>query len=110
MIWKAMVAGRWTLVDQFESDGRRYVVAKVNSPASGAISKLSERESQVVALASLGRSNKVIAYELGLAEGTVATLLTRSRKKLGAATFDDLLLRMSNRWESGAKPELETTP
>jgi hypothetical protein len=26
-LWRALVDGRWSLVDSFETDGRRYVVA-----------------------------------------------------------------------------------
>jgi DNA-binding CsgD family transcriptional regulator len=109
-MWNAMVAGRWTLVDQFESDGKRYLVAKTNPPARASIATLSERESQVVALASVGRSNKAIAYELGLAQGTIATLLKRARTKLGAANYDELLLKMSSDFRPGvAREQTEAT-
>lgn len=99
-MWNALVAGRWTLVDQFESDGRRFLVAKANPPAEQAIVPLSKRESQVVALASMGRSNKAIAYELGVAQGTVAALLRRARKKLGATGYGDLMLKLASHWDA----------
>jgi DNA-binding NarL/FixJ family response regulator len=47
------------------------------------------REQQVVALATLGRTNKFIAYELGLAHSTVRVLMARacaSRIRYQAAT------------------------
>lgn len=81
--WTAMVEGRWSLVDQFESDGRRFLVARVNEPKLSSRADLSGREQHISALAALGRSNKEIAYELGLQPTTVASYLGRARKKLG---------------------------
>jgi DNA-binding CsgD family transcriptional regulator len=82
-LWQAMVAGRWSLVDHFDSDGRRYVLAhrndaRVPEDARG----LTLRERQVLAHVALGQSNKVIAYELGLSKSTIAGHLARARKKL----------------------------
>ena len=31
-LWEGLVAGRWSLVDHFESDGKRFVVAHKNDP------------------------------------------------------------------------------
>lgn len=45
---------------------------------------MSPREEQVLAHAALGHSNKLIAYELGLAHSTVRVLLARASAKLGA--------------------------
>src|SRR6185312_26064 len=65
--WKALVSGRWTLLDHFDHDGKRYIVAVRNDPQVPAFSELSPREAQVVAYAAQGHSNKLIAYELGIA-------------------------------------------
>ena len=43
---------------------------------------LTHRESQVLAQAALGQSNKMIAYELGLSTATVAGHLASGRGKL----------------------------
>ena len=43
---------------------------------------LTDCERRVVVLAMTGTSNKLIAAELGLAIGTVATLLSRARRKI----------------------------
>jgi DNA-binding CsgD family transcriptional regulator len=80
--WQALVHGRWSLVDRFESDGRTFLIAKANPPEPPAVAKLTPRESAVVALAALGRSNKLIAYELGLSLGTVGTYLLRAQRRL----------------------------
>jgi DNA-binding CsgD family transcriptional regulator len=92
--WKGLVAQRWSLVDQFESDGRRYVLARENEPSTRGPRNLSARERQVASLAALGRTNKEIAYELGLAHATVRVLLSRAAAKLGARTRRELVLRL----------------
>jgi len=93
--WKALVQGRWTLIDHFERDGKHYVIAQENSPEARAPVKLSEREQQVADLAALGRSNKVIAYELGIAHSTVRVLLGRACARLGAHTRSELIARLN---------------
>ncbi len=82
-LWRGLVSGRWTLVDRFERDGRRYLVAHENQPEVARAFALSRRERQVLALAALGRSVKLIAYELGLGSGTVGAYLASARAKAG---------------------------
>jgi DNA-binding CsgD family transcriptional regulator len=84
--WRALVAAKWSLVDHFERDGKRYIVAKANAARLPGVEGLAPRETQVVAYASLGHHNKLIAYELGLAASTVRVLLTRAARKLGTTT------------------------
>jgi DNA-binding CsgD family transcriptional regulator len=81
-IWHAMVAGRWSLLDHVDSDGRRYILAHRNDPRVPDARGLTLRERQVTAYAALGHSNKVIAYELGLSTSTVGNHLARARAKL----------------------------
>lgn len=95
--WKALVQGRWTLFDHFERDGKRYILAQENTPEAQASTALSEREQQVANLAALGRSNKVIAYELGIAHSTVRVLLARACARLGARTRSELISKLSAR-------------
>jgi DNA-binding CsgD family transcriptional regulator len=89
-LWHALVAGRWSLLDRFESDGRRYLVARRNDDDVRDPRGLTSRERQIAARAALGHSNKLIAYELGVSPSTVATFLTRALKKLGCATRAEL--------------------
>ncbi len=94
--WKALVRGRWSLVDHFERGGRRYVVACSNEPRaaeSPKLSSLTAREQQVVAYADQGHDTKLIAYELGIAPATVRVLLGRAAQKLHATSRDDLVAR-----------------
>ena len=82
--WPVLADARFSLVDRFESDGRRYIVACENEVATEPSARLTPRERQVVALYRLGADSKVIAYELGLADATVRVLLSRAARRLGA--------------------------
>jgi DNA-binding CsgD family transcriptional regulator len=91
--WTSLVSARWSLVDQFDRGGRRYIIAHANEPKTQGLPSLSERERLVVQYAALGHPNKLIAYELGLAVSTVATFLRRAMKKLGLRTRLELIAR-----------------
>jgi DNA-binding NarL/FixJ family response regulator len=60
------VKARWTLIDEFSSEGRRYIVARENGLIVRDNDRLSARESQALAFAAHGHTNKLIAYEMGL--------------------------------------------
>lgn len=102
--WRPLVVSRWSLLDEFDSDGRRFVVAIENGPPTRPPRRdLSEREHQVMTQAHLGHTDKVIAYELGLSASTVRVLLHRATAKLGATTrreglarFDALVTKAAN--------------
>ncbi|MBX3190651.1 MAG: helix-turn-helix transcriptional regulator [Labilithrix sp.] len=89
--WRALVRTRWTLVDDFQAGNARYVVARANGPAAPGPSVLAARERQVLAYVVMGHSDKMIAYELGLAHSTVRVLIARARAKLGAKSRGDLI-------------------
>ena len=94
--WETLVQGRWSLVDHFEKDGRRYLVARKNDPFVPG-DKLSLRERQVVGFVALGHSNKLIGYELGISASTVATHLTSAAKKLGLGSRLELIRAFTER-------------
>jgi DNA-binding NarL/FixJ family response regulator len=81
--WDAVVAGRWSLVDRFDADRRRFIVAYRNPPGVVDPRRLTAREEGVATLASLGRSNKEIAMDLGTSDSTVANSLAAALGKLG---------------------------
>lgn len=85
-MWRALFAGEFSVVDVFDSDGRRFLVAKSNapSPAGARDPRFSRRERQVLALVAAGCSNKLIGYQLGLAPSTVASHVQRLVRMLGA--------------------------
>jgi DNA-binding CsgD family transcriptional regulator len=91
--WKGLVSARWTLVEHFEADGKRYLVARRNDVRLAGVRLLADRERQVVAHAALGHSNKLIAYELGISDSTVRVLLHRAGKKLEADTREALVAK-----------------
>jgi DNA-binding CsgD family transcriptional regulator len=90
-----LVNATWTLVDWFDRDGKRYVVACRNFASEIGIAALSVRESQVAMLARDGRSNKEIAYELRLAHSTVRVLLARAAVKLGTHSRAQLIRELA---------------
>jgi len=91
--WQALVCARWTLIDHFERNGRRYILAVENRSRHSGVDLFTARERDVVARALLGRANKEIAYELGLASSTVRVLISRACAKVGAVSRAQLLDR-----------------
>lgn len=93
-IWKALIRGRWSMVDWFDSDGRRFILAVPNPPDVVNPRGLTERETQVATYAIFGHSNKFIAYQLGISKPRVSLLLSSAMRKLGARTLPQLVKRM----------------
>ena len=93
-IWKALVQGRWSMVDWFDTDGRRFVLAVPNPPDVVDPRGLTEGEMQVVTYASFGHSNSFVAYELGISKTRVSQLLSSSMRKLGVQTPAQLVEKM----------------
>lgn len=89
--WQALVAGRWTLVDVFDTDGRRFIVARENQPVTPLVKELTRREQDVIAYARLGWPSKEIAYTLGLTESTISETLRRALDKMGLRSRVELI-------------------
>jgi DNA-binding CsgD family transcriptional regulator len=88
--WEGLVQGRWSLIDRFDSDGRRFVVAVRNDPRFPDPRGLSLRERQVAEFAGIGRSAKEIAYVLGVSAASVDNSLRRAQEKLGLGSRVEL--------------------
>ncbi len=91
-------AETFQLVDQFESDGKHFVVAYVTDedvPLRDV--PLSIQESRVAHYLVGGWSAKRIAYQLGIKPGTVANYAHRIYKKLGVRGRMDLALALAAR-------------
>jgi DNA-binding CsgD family transcriptional regulator len=88
------VWGRWSLVDWFDTDGRRFVLAKPNAPHIGDPRGLTEREAQVATYAALGDYGNIIGYRFGLSNSTVSRLLKSAMHKLGVKTQAELVEKM----------------
>lgn len=97
-LWRGLYAGRWSLVEHVDTDGRRLVLARRNDPDRRARFALTRRQRQVLFYASVGWSYKQIAYALGLAsEGSVSIHLSKSLRKIGLSTRADLI-RVTSQW------------
>jgi DNA-binding CsgD family transcriptional regulator len=92
--WTALVEGRWSVIDCFDSDGKRFLVARRNDPRTPSALSLTEQEAQVVEFVRLGHGMKLVAYELGLPVSTVAVLLERGMQKLGIRSRQELIAVM----------------
>lgn len=90
-VWQGLIDGRWSLVERFDADGKRYLLAHQNPEHVRDPRGLSDIESRVTGLAARGYSNKLIAYHLGLAEGSAAGYLAAALRKLGLADRADLV-------------------
>jgi DNA-binding CsgD family transcriptional regulator len=89
--WKGLVAARWSLVDSFEQDGRRYVLARENQPRTIGPAGLTPAECNVIAYATRGLTTKGIAYALGISDTTVRVLMMRAARRCGAKSRGELL-------------------
>lgn len=89
-LWRGLVSGRWSLVDRFERDGRRFVVARKNPPGHRDPRALTGRERDVAASIARGQTVQLTAYELGLSPSTVSTHLGRALRKLGLQSRAEL--------------------
>jgi DNA-binding CsgD family transcriptional regulator len=104
-LWRGLVAGRWSLLDRFESDGRRYVVARRNEPAPRDPLSLTLRERQVLHHLVQGDAMKVAGYALGLDASTVSAITKTLLLKLGLRSVTELsVLVASTAASAGGRP------
>ncbi len=92
--WTALVDGRWSMVDWFDTDGRRFVLAVPNPPEVRDPRGLNEQECLAATYLMLGETNKLIAYRLGLSQPRVSNLVKSTMRKLGAKSRAELVQRL----------------
>jgi DNA-binding CsgD family transcriptional regulator len=97
--WNGLATARWTLVDQIDALGTKYVLARQNAPESTALALLTPTEYRVVKYAAQGRSTKEVAYMLGIKDATVRVLLMRAVRRCGVRSRHELL-KLSGRPDS----------
>jgi DNA-binding CsgD family transcriptional regulator len=90
-LWRGLVSGRWSLIDQFDSDGRRFVVAKRNAITPRGWNVLTDREAQILAYLAEGQAPKLIAYQLGLSTPTVTRDVVCAMHKLSVGSRLELV-------------------
>ena len=105
--WNALVSGAWTLVDQFDREGRRYVVAVRKRGAR--TEKLSDEEQVALIARAQGTPLRTIAHMLGTSVPTISRRIRSGMQKLGIQSQAELsrLLasaQCSSAPRSGAEP------
>jgi DNA-binding CsgD family transcriptional regulator len=88
--WRGLVEGRWSLVEHFDNDGQRFMVARKNDPDAVGPARLNLRERQVLACRARGLSLKLIAYDLGLSVPSISRTLKSGMAKLGISNDEQL--------------------
>lgn len=81
---------------RFQSPAKHYVCPACRTSGTPEICRtveLSRRERQIVALIQQAKSNKQIAFELHLSEGTIKEYLYRIFRKLNVTSRTELALR-----------------
>jgi DNA-binding NarL/FixJ family response regulator len=89
-LWQALVAGQWSLVDHWESGGRRYVAAYPNRTGLRDPRALTPTEQSVLRYLALGATNKELSYALGLPEKTASKAVSQVLRKLRARSRVEL--------------------
>jgi DNA-binding CsgD family transcriptional regulator len=102
-LWQGLVAGRWSLVDRWEKDGKRYLAAFRNDPKVRDPRALTPLERRVLRYVQLAASNKQIAFTLGLSVGSVAATVSQVLRKLGCRRRQELVaLADPSAWHVGS--------
>jgi DNA-binding NarL/FixJ family response regulator len=89
-LWQGLVAGQWSLVEHWESSGRRYIAAYCNPPGVIDPRALTSSESAVLRYVGLGATNKEIAFTLGISSSAVSNAITQLLRKLRCKRRIDL--------------------
>lgn len=89
-LWQGLVAGSWSLVEHWESGGRRYLAAYENRPEFRDPRGLTPIEQSLLKYLALAATNKEIMYALGLPAGTVSAAVTQILRKLDLKRRVDL--------------------
>jgi DNA-binding CsgD family transcriptional regulator len=90
-LWRGLIAGRWSLVERFDHDGRRYLLAHRNEPQTKDPRALTLRERQVLAYMAAGDSLKTTSYTLGLSITSIFRYRTTAMRKLGLTCTADVV-------------------
>ncbi|MFW6067589.1 MAG: LuxR C-terminal-related transcriptional regulator [Myxococcota bacterium] len=109
--WDALLRQGWVVAHLDGSSARRrLILARIPVHPDAEPFLLTRREREVAERVASALSNKEVAYELGIPEASVATILARARKKLGVRSRLELV--QMKRWlgrDTGAGPSGTTT-
>ncbi len=90
-VWRALVQGRWSVVERVEHDGKRLYYAFENAPQTRERHGLGPGNSRILTAALRGLSNKEIAYEIGCSNSSVSNVLAACARRLGFTGREQLL-------------------
>jgi DNA-binding CsgD family transcriptional regulator len=90
VIWRALVDGRWCVVQQETKDGKRVLVVRKNRLEARDAAGLRPLERQVLSMVQRGHCSKLIAHELGITPSAVSQRLTSALRKLGLRHASEL--------------------
>lgn len=82
-LWQGLVHGRWSLVEHFESDGKRYLAAHANEPKLDDPRGLTGNERACLHYFLRGATTAEIAYTLGISDASVGKALSTVSRRLG---------------------------
>lgn len=89
-LWAGLFAGEYSFVDRFDTDGRRFLVARRNAPDLADDRALTRRERHAVVALLQCQTQSLAAYALGLSPSTLRTHLLRAMRKLGVKSLEGL--------------------
>jgi DNA-binding NarL/FixJ family response regulator len=101
-LWQELIAGRWTLIERFDADGRRFLLARRNEADVQRHVQLTSREREIASRVLRGDSSKLIAHDLLVSEATISEHLKHALAKLNLRSVDDL--REAHAPKVGRKP------
>jgi DNA-binding CsgD family transcriptional regulator len=90
--WRTLVSGRWSLLDDYDEGGRRYVLAVPNDRGSRVLGRLSQAESRALDRAVQGHPIKATADEMDVSLSVAYALVDSALGKLGAQSIAEVAL------------------
>ena len=91
-LFRALIAGRFSLVDQWDSHGKRHVLVRDNAETDLDPRALTTAELRVARGLLDGRSTKELACDLGVRVSTVTSLGSNAYRKLGVVRRSELMM------------------
>lgn len=88
--WSDLCAGRLSLIERHDHDGVHILIAR-RAPPLELRRKISALDWAIVNRARNGQANKLIAYDLDLAEATISARLRLTYARLGACSRFDMI-------------------
>lgn len=102
-LWRALLDGRFRFVECFDRRGWRYFVLRENLDA-GDDARLTARERYLVEVVGRGKSEKAVAFALGVTPSTASAILKSALSKLGLRSKVDLVVLAGAMRHVAARP------